>query len=246
MSKSGIRHLMKELFYTHQFSVSLAHKYWLSDRTSQENRRLFGSSASPEGVGHNFDIKLTFHHSKSEEERQTTIRHVKEKWDHSSWLKIPPGQCSSLEVLVWQLISEIETLIEEVTVQESTHLRAVWSNKNPGSLGIVHSRPLSVLWWDGRGVKGGARLKFDFSFEREFSVQDQVLFPRSLLESDLESYFLQIEDPGIKLSRDVKENEKVLDALFNEIRAKIPFLVSIGCEMEMRKKWLIHSPILTR
>lgn len=233
---------MRKLFEKHSFSISLAHRYWVEGLTEAENSHLFASSASSEGLGHNFDVSITFDRSSSDWEKQDILNKVKFAWDHSSWLETPPDRCSSLEVLVWQMASDIGSRIEELTVGESARLKLGWFKRRPEELTLTYTRPLSILWKEG----GGARPNFDFHFQSSFNPEHHVLFPRSVLETELEKELLKLESSGLELFKVVKENEEIMDAMLNRLRVKTPLLVSIGCELEKEKKWLIHSPIFTR
>lgn len=44
---------------TKRFEFSAAHRAWREDRSPEENRRLFGRCASPNGDGHNYLLDVT-------------------------------------------------------------------------------------------------------------------------------------------------------------------------------------------
>jgi 6-pyruvoyltetrahydropterin/6-carboxytetrahydropterin synthase len=50
---------MPNVRVTKKFEFSAAHRAWLEDRSPEENRRLFGRCASPNGDGHNYLLDVT-------------------------------------------------------------------------------------------------------------------------------------------------------------------------------------------
>lgn len=203
---------------------------------------MFGRMASSNGVGHNLEVTLAMSEEQKSESSRVLVD-LKEEWDHSSWLDLLPHQSSSLEVLTWQMVQRWSKKISSLEVKESSRIRCGWQSENAKDLILVYRRPLSVLWQD-KG--GGARLNFEFFFQDSFKGFQHVLVPRSILENELESLLKNQELSDLKISSNVKENEAFMDALFNKVQEILPSLKSIGCELENEKKWLIHSPNLTR
>jgi 6-pyruvoyltetrahydropterin/6-carboxytetrahydropterin synthase len=47
------------VYATRRFDFSAAHRYWRSDWTEEENRRVFGAYSGPYGHGHNYTLDVT-------------------------------------------------------------------------------------------------------------------------------------------------------------------------------------------
>jgi 6-pyruvoyl-tetrahydropterin synthase len=226
---------------TRHLSVSLAHSYFLESLSHEDNLRLFGRSISPEGLGHNFDVAISFLAETSESIKQNVLDLLKNEWDHSSKIDAKGAVCTSLEVLTWRMVQKIYEHVEKLEVTESRRLSVTWDRHEGSSLSLTYGRSFPVLWKEGGG---GARLNFQFIFKDQFFESDQVLVPRSLLEGELEEYFESLGD--LRISKNVKDNESIMDALFKSTRKHATTLDSMVCEIENQRKWLIHAPNLSR
>lgn len=219
---------------TFSLSVSLAHRYYDDSLSEQENKRRFGRSMSSLGLGHNLKVMVTFPSQTSHQKKESILNGLKSRLDHQSF--ISSGKSSSLEMLVFKEARFLPLEVEILEVQESPTLSVRWRRSSPGDLELAYTQAISVLWREG----GGARVNMTFTFRATFDESEQVLVWRSLLEEG----FWPHED--FVLSRKVKENQEVMDALFKELQLKLPSLIQIKCELEKGKKWLIHEPFLTR
>lgn len=215
-------------------SMSLAHRYYDDSLSEQENLRLFGSSTSPRGLGHNMKVSVSFLSGVLEQHKKLVLDGLKSRLDHQSF--ITSGKSSSLEVLAFNEAQKLPSDVVALEFRESPSFCVSWERTSPSELSLIYSRFVSVLWKEG----GGARIELSLVMKSDFDVGQQVLVERSLLEEGLEF------PEDLLLSRKVKDNQEVMDALFKEIHLKIPSLVQIKCELEKGKKWLIHKPFLTR
>lgn len=190
------------------------------------------------------DLELVFKASVPESTQEEALKDVKKEWDHTAWFDPQGIRCSSVELMLWDLVQKRGTLFQEVQVAESHRLQVKWSANEPEKMALVHWRPVSVLW--AAPDSGGARLRFQFVFAGVFNPEECVLIPRSALEETLEEKLCQKEALGLEISRNVKGMRAFMDALFNDLSADFPGLISIACELEFERKWLIHSAILSR
>ena len=228
----------------HRLSVSLAHRYWVEAWSEERNRNLFGRSASSEGLGHNMDLELVFRSGVDVATQEKVLKEIKSAWDHTAWFDRKDMKCSSLELMLWDLVQKRGTLFEEILVAESHRLQVSWKASDPKKMALVYHRPLSILW--SGPDSGGARLNFKYTFEGVFDPEECVVIARSALEDRLEEKLCHKEALGLEVSKNVKGNQAFLDAMFNDLKGDFPGLVSIACELETQRKWLIHSPILSR
>jgi len=224
-------------------NVSLAHRYWVDGLDLAENSRLFGSMASQSGLGHNIKVSLTFPVGTSEKDQALAMSGVRTSMDHTDWRDWRLGLCSSLEVLIKETSRNLPAFVSELEMRESRRLRAFWSRKRPENLRLYWTRPLSVLFKEGRG---GARMPLEFGFEGPFEDVRQVLVERSFLENELEAHLVELEQKNFKISRNVKDLELEIDAMFNALKKFHPLMNFIACELESRRKRLIHGPFLSR
>ena len=186
------------------------------------------------------EVDVTFEEGVPLPRRLEELQRLKSFWDHQSFLG--PGRPSTLEILCRDLVEKQAPFVTALRVEESRRLSLRWHREFPKIFSLIYRRPLSVLFEEG----GGARLEMLFEFRAEFFPERFVLFERSLLERELELFLTGREALGISFSRNVKENEKNVDALFKEVYKINPLLVSMEGELEKERKWLIKAPFLTR
>lgn len=236
------RDVSTQTLILHQ-NVSLAHRYWVDGLGPLENAKLFGSMTSESGLGHNIKVSLILPVDMSLEDQRETMNLVKASLDHTDWRDWKPLHCSSLEVLLMELSRRLPPFVQGIEMRESRRIRAVWSRWTPVSLKLFWNRPLSVLYKD---TSGGARLNFEFGFEGRFEDHEHVLVERHFLEQELEDQLVYLEQKSLKISRNVKDLEPEIDAMFKTLKKFNPLMNFIACELETGRKRLIHSPFLSR
>jgi len=218
-------------------SVSLVHRCWDEGLSEAENLAKFGRDASSAGIGNDLVLSVEVEGgSLTEGEVRSWIR---SSWDHQDLRhKLPVG---SLEELLWEFVHQAPKPVLSVTLKTRSPLTLIWTRQHVKSLSLIWRRPFSVLLEEG----GGARWNLDFHFQNLFQAGQGVLLKRKKLEGELEDWAQSLEKNNFKTSRNVKDLEQMLDAMFNSVKKISPDLQSIACETVLGRKRLIHEPIST-
>ena len=172
---------------TETFSVSLALRYACPTWSVAKNLEIYGSDASLEGLGANFEIALTWKTTEPSVKPLAALEFVKSLLDHRCLFKDEPEFAHTSSTLENITLFVVKRLQEEklrhsidwvlLQVRESQNLSAVYDFKS-ASLSLTLDFQFPIQWKTRAGRWGGGEWKVQLELAKPLDKETGLLLRR--------------------------------------------------------------------
>lgn len=203
--------------------VSLAHRYWNSLWTPEENRKVYGDWSSIQGVGSNLKLVLAVQSpGPIPENAETALQALKRSADHRCLFTDVAdfaSRPSTLETITLWLVSQVVQIPLEFLAYLEVH----------------ESEKLKCRYrWDTREVRLTQKVgNLHLTVSGQVDSQTGLLFSRERLSTAVAEVFPQFSEP-------FETTEGWLKKLFGELHRRIPQLCELRVDLGGQKA-LRHS-----